>query len=378
MPQRPRIHRIVTTALRKQHTPVGVEPSAADALETAADDVWRDMPPACGECLYRHGHAPECSKKAAYLDSLTAGAKMTPGDDAALDAYLDADVHFMDDVDVEDDPLDPSDYAAAAAAEDDDTGAKLEGEHDAAGAGLTLARPAAQLVLPGKPTPTGLVLPDDLTFQDWEQVGEVLQRMSGSIMWWVGDWLNYGHRKYGETYAQAVTATGYAVETVRQAAWVADRVETVTRRNGLSWSVHRAVAALDTAAQVHWLDKAEAEGWTEQELRRAVRAKPAPMIESVDLGQTGRDRPADVAAVASEIASLRRFANLYLGRVAGDYGDDVIREALGQFRDADDLEGALRLTKRFAAKAIQFLEARQPERQGSALVAPPQRARLSA
>ena len=53
-----------------------------------------------------------------------------------------------------------------------------------------------------------------------------------------------GERRYGETYAQAVEATGYGVEALKNAKWVAERYEPSTRVDVLCWSHHREAAAL--------------------------------------------------------------------------------------------------------------------------------------
>jgi N6-adenosine-specific RNA methylase IME4 len=52
---------------------------------------------------------------------------------------------------------------------------------------------------------------------------------------------------------------------------VASRVETSRRREVLSWSHHKEVAALEPAEQDAWLDRAEAEGWTRMDLRSAIK-----------------------------------------------------------------------------------------------------------
>ncbi len=112
--------------------------------------------------------------------------------------------------------------------------------------------------LPGEIGETALLLPNRLTYAEWESVGLRLQGADDSLKWWIGDWLAYGERKYGETYAAAIEKTGYGVERLRQYKWVAERVPPENRYsgNGFSWSKHRAVGALDTLAQPKLLDDA--------------------------------------------------------------------------------------------------------------------------
>ena len=91
---------------------------------------------------------------------------------------------------------------------------------------------------------TSLTLPQNLSFEQWMRCGEQLQQIERSIMWWVGDWLNYGECNYGEMYAQAVGATGYENGTLRNAKWVASAYELSFRNDNLSFAHHRIVAAL--------------------------------------------------------------------------------------------------------------------------------------
>ena len=89
----------------------------------------------------------------------------------------------------------------------------------------------------------GMTLPDNLPFEQWTRCGESLQQMERSIMWWVGDWLNYGEHSYGEMYAQAVGATGYENGTLRDAKWVSSKYELSARIDNLSFKHHRIVCS---------------------------------------------------------------------------------------------------------------------------------------
>ncbi len=108
--------------------------------------------------------------------------------------------------------------------------------------------------------------------------GESLQQMERSIMWWVGDWLNYGERRYGEMYAQAVDATGYENGTLRTAKWVAGSFELSMRMDNLTWTHHQIVAALPSDERAALLTKAGRDGWTCADLRREMRHTSAKAI----------------------------------------------------------------------------------------------------
>ena len=130
---------------------------------------------------------------------------------------------------------------------------------------------------------TGLELPDNLTFEEWEQAGRSLLQISKSWQWWVGDWINYGEKHYGEKYAQAIEVTGSEEKTLRNAVYVAGQIELSRRRDNLSWSHHAEVASLPPAEQDEWLDRAEEESLTRGKLRVLLQDKrAAETLEEID------------------------------------------------------------------------------------------------
>lgn len=123
-------------------------------------------------------------------------------------------------------------------------------------------------------TPTGARLAEGLSMEDWARVGEGMARASRSLQWWIGDWLNYGVREYGDKRALAIDHAevfGLSAETLRHAMWVSEKV--VNRLTTLSWTHHREVADMPGREQGQWLKKAELEEWSVSELRQAIRAE---------------------------------------------------------------------------------------------------------
>lgn len=108
-------------------------------------------------------------------------------------------------------------------------------------------------------TATSLTLAEDTPWEVYEAVLGKLQETKRSLMWWIGDALAFGERHYGETYTQAVEATGYAVETLYKAASVSNRVEPCIRVQTLSWAHHQVVASLEPDDQRRWLEAAAPE-----------------------------------------------------------------------------------------------------------------------
>lgn len=113
-----------------------------------------------------------------------------------------------------------------------------------------------------------LHIPEATPFDEWSSIGRTLQQMERSVMWWIGDWLRFGERKYGETYSQAIEATGLKTDALRQAKWVAEQYpETVTRVTDLSWTHHREAAALPQEERQAVLEYAASEKLSTRELR---------------------------------------------------------------------------------------------------------------
>lgn len=162
--------------------------------------------------------------------------------------------------------------------------------------------PTLVLALPGEVTPNSLTLPEGLSFEDWASYGPRLRLVGEAVMWWYGDWWRYGERLYGEAAAQAAP-TGYSSETLRVAAWVAERVEPVTRVTDLSFTHHREIAALPAADQRRLLATAVVgDGetkWTVQELKAAVRRERAAI------------RAGAAADGAADLAALGEYQVLY-------------------------------------------------------------------
>lgn len=147
-------------------------------------------------------------------------------------------------------------------------------------------------------SPTGLRLPGKLTFEEWLAVGEQLQIAHRSILWWIGDFLAYGERRFGEDYAQAVADLGHSTETIRVAKWVSERVEPERRRAALSWSHHREVASLDPEKQARLLDAAEVDGWSSRRLHEEVQGGKRPEIASEQPAGEAQDAASEDSAPA--------------------------------------------------------------------------------
>lgn len=95
----------------------------------------------------------------------------------------------------------------------------------------------------------GITFSADIDFDQWYRLMMMLQRLETAFQFGIGDVLNYGSIKYGEKYSQAMSATGYAYQSLANWAWVSKSVPIENRMSGLSWTHHRIVASLPVTEQ---------------------------------------------------------------------------------------------------------------------------------
>ena len=172
--------------------------------------------------------------------------------------------------------------------------------------GMDVIRSLASLPISDRVTATrtSLQIEGDLSYEEWELLGQGLQTLSGAWQWWVGDRLCYGEKRYGERYAQAVEASehlGISVDSIRQAQWVAEKVPVVIRNYNLTWTHHYAVASLDAAEQKRILSEAKTRRLSVSKTKELVRVYKA--IQNGDdpdkpkkKPDSGKDEDYDLAA----------------------------------------------------------------------------------
>jgi hypothetical protein len=131
-------------------------------------------------------------------------------------------------------------------------------------------------------TETGAQFDPALDFKQWLEAGKRLASISACVNWWIGDWLMFGVKSYGDRIQVAedtAQAMGLNSETLRASLWVSEHVEDVRRITTLSWSHHREVAPLKPKDQQHWLALASENKWSVSQLRQAIRASQAESKE---------------------------------------------------------------------------------------------------
>jgi hypothetical protein len=120
-------------------------------------------------------------------------------------------------------------------------------------------------------TPTGIEFHDNLSFDEWEALGQKLAPVGKSIGFIIGDWINYGEKHWGDKYDEAIRRTGMAYQTLRDFAYVARCVQLSFRNDKLDFTHHRVVAKLkDSDEQRHWLEMAEKHKLGIRRLRKSI------------------------------------------------------------------------------------------------------------
>lgn len=122
-------------------------------------------------------------------------------------------------------------------------------------------------------TATGCEVHGRPTMEQHEGVGAFIKRAHKASGWWLADWLRYGESRqdWAERLQQLVDATGMSEKTAKNARAIG-AIEPSRRRDGVEFSLHGLVAAMEPDQQTYWLEEAEANGWTYRDLRASIHA----------------------------------------------------------------------------------------------------------
>lgn len=142
----------------------------------------------------------------------------------------------------------------------------------------------------------GLVLPNTITYEQYEAVGKALGEVHEVLCWAVGDWINAGEDLFKEEHSQAWESLDLSEEQRTQYSRVARRFKPEERVMSLTFSHHRVVAVMkDERARADLLKRAADARWTVRELEAAK--KDAPIGElpgpSLDWRYTNLRRAAE-------------------------------------------------------------------------------------
>ena len=140
-------------------------------------------------------------------------------------------------------------------------------------------------------TDSGAEFPDDMTEDEWVEVGIATWKAGQRIQWFLIDWIKWAQDKWGETYLKALERTPYAYGTLRNLISVDNNLS--RRRDKLGFGHHAAVASLPHRDQDRILDRAEKGTWTVLKVReeaKKVREKEsgAQIAEHIEIKRVNR------------------------------------------------------------------------------------------
>jgi hypothetical protein len=162
---------------------------------------------------------------------------------------------------------------------------------------------------------------------------EIVERTMGefanagrSCSFVIGDLINYAATTWGEKYARWIEVTGLEYGTLRNYASTCRSVPMERRREGLSFSHHKEVAALSSDAQERWLGEAEERGMSKARLSASVAlgrpATPADMkpaqalaLATSELATGATSTPAEPPAIETVHPYVNRLS-IFLGKFA--------------------------------------------------------------
>lgn len=130
----------------------------------------------------------------------------------------------------------------------------------------------ADLEQAGALSVTGLSLSDpNLSYERYEALCLLLGKMHEAVRFAIGDAILLGEQLFKEQAYQAIELIGLSEKGRLEYVRVAAKVPRSVRRKDLSWSHHRAVAALKPPEQRQWLRKAADERLSHHALREELR-----------------------------------------------------------------------------------------------------------
>jgi hypothetical protein len=115
-----------------------------------------------------------------------------------------------------------------------------------------------------------------ITYDQLEAVGVMLADIRKKVQFAMGDWLLVVEERFPEQFSQAAELLELSEKGLLEYVRVAQRVPRSVRRRELSWSHHRAVAALEPPEQAAHLEAAVTERLSHHQLRERLKPETEP------------------------------------------------------------------------------------------------------
>jgi N6-adenosine-specific RNA methylase IME4 len=121
---------------------------------------------------------------------------------------------------------------------------------------------------------TGVEVHGRPSFAEYQGALAFAERAYEACGWWVTDLLAYGRRRldWKERLAAIMGSKRITYETAKNLKYIGENITASCRRDDVNFSVHSEVVSLNQKDQVRLLALAAEYGWTQQDMRREVRA----------------------------------------------------------------------------------------------------------
>lgn len=145
----------------------------------------------------------------------------------------------------------------------------------------------------------GLQFPKELSYEEWQVIGNQLRYLEGAVQWWVGDWLNYGEKSYGEKYTEVIEGTGYEYQSLANIKSISSKFKISRRRENLTYSHHAEVASFEFAEQEKLLNIAEEKHFSIRQFRDFIKKKK--LYKAQGTGENEWYTPAEYIEMVREV-----------------------------------------------------------------------------
>lgn len=188
-------------------------------------------------------------------------------------------------------------------------------------------------------TSTGIQFNEELSFEEWDDLGQKLAPVGKSIGFIIGDWINYGEKRWGDKYEEALTRTGMAYQTLANYAYVARKVQFSCRHEKLGFEHHYVVAKLKTDEEKqHWLEMAVKHKLGKRRLQKSINF--GRLATEQEVAGDPYDKPH--TTYLSLLNKIRRWWQEQIEKAPVDDWDEERRQALKEdFEFVKDIYEAL-------------------------------------
>ncbi len=177
----------------------------------------------------------------------------------------------------------------------------------------------------------------------WAEIGRDLSHWAENTQWEMGEWALFGEASFGErTLREVASGLKISAGKLSNCRLVAKNFPAFRRRNALSFSHHLEVARLPQAEGDEILARAEADGWTREQIRKEAREARAAVLaclvrENEALRAENARLKTTPAAAKDAARDLERRAKAAARKVSAAFAD--LARVLGEAGASAEITG---------------------------------------